>query len=95
MELKELDCPFCDVITDWKVLGVEFVKDEIYMEVECGNCKKKAIVAVPVVFSHMRMFVTPKKASETYIVPTLKAETKSVPNETPTLEAEKIDNEKT
>lgn len=60
MELKEVDCPFCDTITDWMVSGVEFVGSEVYMSTSCPKCGKKIVVSVPVVFNQMRMFVTPK-----------------------------------
>ena len=60
VQLKELDCPFCEQIGDWNVTGVEFIGPEVYMQTECPNCGKKLVVSIPVVFSKMRMFVTPK-----------------------------------
>ena len=60
MELKDLDCPFCQTIGDWKVKGVEFVEREIYIQTECPGCKRELIVSIPVLFNQMRMFVTPR-----------------------------------
>ena len=60
MELKDLDCPFCQAIGDWKVQGIEFVEREIYIQTACPSCKRELIVSVPVIFNQMRMFVTPK-----------------------------------
>lgn len=60
MELKELDCPFCDKVGDWSVSGVEFIDTDVYIEAACPNCKKEVVVTAPILFSQMRMFVTPK-----------------------------------
>ena len=60
MELKQLDCPFCEEIGDWEVHGVEFVDTEIYMQATCPKCKKEVVISIPVMFHHMKMFVTPK-----------------------------------
>ena len=62
MELKELDCPFCDMIGDWSVDGVEFVDQEVYLKAKCPNpkCKKEVVISVPLLFNRMRMFTTPK-----------------------------------
>ena len=60
MELKELDCPFCEKIGNWKVDGVEFVGAEVYMQTSCPHCNRAVVVSIPVVFNQMRMFVTPK-----------------------------------
>ena len=60
MELKDLDCPFCDAVDNWQVDGVEFVGNEVYMSAICPNCKKKIVISVPIDFDRMRMFVTPR-----------------------------------
>lgn len=77
MQLKELDCPFCDEMGDWNVSGVEFMGSEVYMKTTCPKCSKEVVVSIPVVFNQMRMFVTPKSkniSAEMAIEPTPKTE---------------------
>ena len=64
MELKELECPFCNSIADWNVAGVEFMDTEVYMKTDCPSCKKELVLAIPLQFARMRMFVTPTNASK-------------------------------
>ena len=65
MELKNLDCPFCQGISDWEVEGVEFEGNEVYMRTSCPKCKKTVILSIPIVFNQMKMFVTPQSKNVT------------------------------
>lgn len=83
MELKELDCPFCDMIGDWSVDGVEFVDQEVYLKAKCPNprCKKEVVISVPLLFNRMRMFTTPKsKSIRAEMIPADKIAEKSEPS---------------